>query len=64
MFFNFLKMEVYLIYSIVLVSDIWQSDSVICVPVYIYNYYVYVIFRFFSLVGYCKTLSTIPCTIQ
>ena len=40
----------------VLVSDIYQSDS-------IYTH-IYFFFRFFSLIGYDKILSIVPCAIQ
>ena len=53
-FFNFT--EVYLIYN---VSGILQSGSVIqtCVCVCIF-------FRFFSIVGYHKMLTAVPCAVQ
>ena len=50
-------LEVYLIYNAMLVSGIQQSDSVI-------HTYVCIFFRFFSLIGYYKILSIVPCTIQ
>ena len=74
--------EVQLIYIVVLVSGVQQSDSVIHIHTYIYIYiyihiyihiyicvyiYVYIyifFFRFFSLVGYYKMLSIVPCAIQ
>ena len=46
------KTEIYLIYSIVLVSGIWQSDSVIC------------FFRWFSNISYCQILNIVPWAIQ
>ena len=46
-----LFIEVWLIYNIVLVSGIQQSDSAIY------------IFRLFSITGYCKILNTVPCAI-
>ena len=52
--FNFYSfIEVYLIYSI---SSIQPSDSVICMYVSF--------FRFFSSIGYYKTLNLVPCAIQ
>ena len=45
----FLKIKVQLIYNIVLVSGVQQSDSVI-----------HVFFRLFSIIGYYKTLNTVP----
>ena len=47
-----------LIYSIVLVSGVKHSDSVIYIYIYIF------LFRFFSLIGYYKILSIVPCAIQ
>ena len=52
--FFFFLMEVELIYHVVLVSGIKQSDSVI----YIY------FFRLFSIIGYYKILNVVPCAIQ
>ena len=48
--------EVELIYNIVLVSSVQQSDSII-------HKYIF-FFRFFSIVGYYKKLKIIPCAIQ
>ena len=49
--------EMYLIYNVVLVSGVQQSDSVI--------QHIYLFFsRFFSLIGYCKMLTLGPCAIQ
>ena len=53
-FLNFIK--VYLIYNIVLVSGRQHSDSFI--QAYLF------FFRFFSLIGYYKILSIVPCAIQ
>ena len=47
-----------MIYSVVLVSSVQQSDSVIHMYIYIFS------FRFFSLIGYYKILSVVPCAIQ
>ena len=46
--------EVYLIYDVVFISGIQHSDSVL---------YVF-FFRFFSLIGYYKILSRVPCAMQ
>ena len=48
---------VQLIYNIVLVSGVQQSDSVIHVHISIFV-------RFFSHVGYYRILSKVPCAIQ
>ena len=48
--------EVYLIYNVLLVSGIQQSDSVI----HIYLSFI----RFFSIIGYYKILNIVPCAIQ
>ena len=51
------KMDVYLIYNVVLVSDAQQSDSVINVCIFF--------FRLFSIGVYYKILSSIvSCAIQ
>ena len=48
--------DVQLIYIVVLISAVQQSDSVV---------YAYIsFFRFFSLIGYYKILSIVPCAIQ
>ena len=46
-----------LIYNVVLVSSIQQSDSVY---IYIYMFF----FTFFFFIGYFKILSRVPCAIQ
>ena len=51
-----LLIQVCLIYSVVLVSGVQHSDSVLYI-------YVYVFFRFFSAIGYYKTLSIVPSTL-
>ena len=56
---NFFLTEIELIYNVVLVSDVQQSDSVIHIYKYIYSFYM-----FFSIIGYYKTLSIVPCAIQ
>ena len=49
------KIEVWLIYNVVLVAGIQQSDSII---------YLYIIFfRLFSIIVYYKMLNTVPCAI-
>ena len=48
-----------MINNVVIVSGAQQSDSVI-LNIYIYIY----MFRFFSLVGYYKILTIVPCAIQ
>ena len=50
------KIEVQLIYNIVLVSGIQQSDSVI----HMYIFF----FRFFSIIDYYKILNIVPCAVQ
>ena len=49
-------MYMVLMYNVVLVSDVQQSDSVIHIHVSF--------FRFFSHRGYYRVLSRIPCVIQ
>ena len=53
----FLKIELQLIYNVVLVLDVQQNDSVI-------HTYVTIFLRFFFLIGCYKILSIFPCTIQ
>ena len=48
----FKKVELYLIYSIVFVSGVQQSDAVLY------------IFGFFSIRDYYKTLNIVPCVLQ
>ena len=55
-------------YSVVIVSGVQHSDSCMCVCVCIYIY-VHVcvhifFFRLFSIIGYYKILSVVPCAIQ
>ena len=50
--------EVQLIYSVVLVSGVQQSDSVI------HMYTNLFFFRFFSIIGYYKILDIVPCATQ
>ena len=49
-----------MIYNVVLVSSVQQSDSYIYIYIYIYIFF----FRFFSIVGYYEILSIVPCAIQ
>ena len=53
--FNFIGLQ--LIYNVVLASGVQQCDSVI-------HIHIFVLFRFFSHVGYHRTLSRVPCAIQ
>ena len=73
-FILFIKnfIEVQLIYNVVLVSGVQQSDSVICtcMCVYIYTHthththtHISFCFRFFSHIDYYKILSIVPCAI-
>ena len=58
---RFFLMEIQLIYNIMLVSGVQRHDSVI----YIQKRKIYIfLFRFFSLIGYYKILSIVPCAIQ
>ena len=60
-FFFYFFIEVQLIYNVVLVSGVQQSDPVL----YMYAYvYIYIFFRFFSIVGYYKILKIVLCTIE
>ena len=52
------SIEVWLIYSVVLVSGVQQNDS----DKYIYTHTFF--FKFFATIGYYKTLSIVPCAIQ
>ena len=49
--------EVELIYNVVLVSGVQQTDSVI-------HPYISIFFKFFSLIGYYKILGIIPTIFQ
>ena len=55
-----------MIYSIVLVSGVQQSDSDIYIYIYIYIYtHTHIFFfRLFSTVGYYKILNVVPCGTQ
>ena len=53
--FNFIGLQ--LIYNVVLASGVQQCDSVI-------HIHIFILFRFFSHVGYHRTLSRVPCAIQ
>ena len=52
--FLFVLIEVQVVYNVVLVSGVQQSDSVIHI----------FFFTFFSLISYYKILSRVPCAIQ
>lgn len=49
-----------LIYNIVLVSDVQQSDLIIHIYVYTSVFF----FSFFSIIGYYKIANIVPCAIQ
>ena len=51
-----------MIYNVVLVPNVQQSDSVgyVCMCVYMYIFF----FRFFSIIGYYKILNIVPYAIQ
>ena len=53
----FSKIEVELIYDVVIVSGVQQSDSVIHTHISIFS-------RLFSLIGCYKISSIVPCVIQ
>ena len=55
-FFLIYFIEVELIYNVVVVSGLQQSDSVI----HIYTFS----FIFFSIMAYYRILNIVPCTIQ
>ena len=60
----FFLIEINLIYNVVSVSGVQQSDSITHIYTYVYIN-VYIIFcRFLSLIGYYKILSIVPCAIQ
>ena len=59
----FFKIEVYLIYNVVSISGIQQSDSVIQIYIYISYIYIRMFSRFFSILGYYKNLNIVPCAI-
>ena len=46
-----------LIYNVVLVSGVQQSDSII-------HIHIFILFRLFSHIGYHRILSRVPCAIQ
>ena len=54
-FLNFTGVE--LIYHVVLVSGVQQSDSAV-------HIHIYIPYRFFSHIGYHRILSRVPCAIQ
>ena len=54
----FKKIELQLIYNIMLVSSVQDRDSVI------HTYVSPFFFRLFSIIGYYKKLDIVPCAIQ
>ena len=68
------SIEVQLIYSVVLVSSVQQTDSIIYIYIYIYIYIflkifilknlIYILKNFFFPLGCCIILSRVPCAIQ
>ena len=64
--FSFLT-DIWLIYNVVLVSAVQQSDSFIymCIYIYIYIYiYIHILFlMFFSIMVYQRILNIVPCAI-
>ena len=68
-FFNFAEVE--LIYNVVLISSVQQSDSIICIDVYInivfylHSIFTYIFFFIFFSIMVCHGLSNIVlCAIQ
>ena len=57
--FLFLKIEVLLIYSFQVYSKVIHM----CVDLYT-HIYIYIFFRFFSIICYYKILNIVPCPIQ
>ena len=57
---SFFLIDVWLIYNVVLVSGVQQSDSVVYSVLYIYIFF----FVFFSIMVYHRMLNIIPCAIQ
>ena len=49
-----------LIYSVVLVSDVQQSDSVICIHIYPHIFFL----MFFSIIINYKIMNIVPCATQ
>ena len=62
-FFILFFTEEWLIYNVVLVSGVQQSNSVMHIYIYIYTH-TYIYFRFFSLIGYYKILSVVICNLD
>ena len=58
-FLSFFSVEVYLVYS---ASGVQQRDSVLHTHTHTHTHLFFV--RFFSLIGYSKILSIVPCAIQ
>ena len=54
-FFFFTIISETLLYNVVLVSAVQQSESVL---------YVYIVFRLSSIIGYYKILNIVPCAVQ
>ena len=63
-FLNLFSIEVELIYNVVLVSRVQQSDSVLYIYIYIYTHTHTHSFSFFSIMIFYKILNTVCCTIQ
>ena len=59
-YFYLFFIEVQLIYNVVLVSGIQQSDSVISIHTYVYIF----LFQILSFIGYYKILYIVPYAIQ
>ena len=57
----FFLIDVELIYSVVIVSGVWQSDSVTHTHI---HSFIYIFFFIFSPIGYYKVLSRVPCAVQ
>ena len=55
---DFFFFDVELIYNVVLISSVHQSDSVIHIYIYIF------FFIFFSIMVYHRILNIVPCAIQ
>jgi len=51
-------------YNIMLVSAVWQSDSVLLSFTQFYIYIYTFFFGFFSLASYYKILNIVPCAMQ
>ena len=66
--FLLLKIGIELIYIVVLVSSVQQSESALYIYIYIYiSIYLsvwFVLWRFFSHISYYRALSRVPCATQ